>query len=132
MSEPIVWEHNSVWDEYTATVDGVSLRAGRRGERFVVAAYMDESAATATNKSRDLAARAVVAAVKVLRGETDAAVAAERERCAKEGTETREALERALQFWRWTVPSPQTEPPWVKVACRVEAELNGAPAPREG
>jgi hypothetical protein len=64
--EPIVWNGYCV-----ATVDGVELHALRNGSRHCVYPVGTNRSVSVTDKSRDLAARAVVAAVKVLRGKFD-------------------------------------------------------------
>lgn len=71
MSEPIVWSADGF-----ATVDGIPVRCDRvrvvglLPTWFVMPAHEHEGPITVEHVSdRDLAARAVVAAVKVLRGE---------------------------------------------------------------
>ena len=135
MSEPIVWERGR-WGAFESTVDGVPVRSR------VNDAAPDEVAVRARTRgfglcitvidgdkqSVDLAARAVVAAVRVLRCETDAAVAAERERCAE-----LHGLLLQVAPWIGGVPfHPDTIADVAAAKRRIIEIIEGAPAPREG
>lgn len=105
MSEPalIVWAKNLSSEKYGivdpyeyATVDGIRVRAFNAGVTgWSVHVYEEPFKCEVMHaQSRDLAARSIVAAVRVLRGETDAA---ERLHRAKIEAELRKALADAQQ-----------------------------------
>ena len=71
MSEPIEWRRERGWEIETATVDGVRLDSSRLRDRWSVCAIglgIGVEVRGVPESDRDLAARAVVAAAKVLLG----------------------------------------------------------------
>ena len=139
MSGPIVWDDNE------ATVDGIDVYESARytsesGTFVSQVRHSDVNACTAIHTDRDLAARAVVAAVKVLRGEAVAAVAAERERCES----LKIALREIARPKRGGIEASSTDAEcseYWSAACERERQTardalsaieSGAPAPREG
>ena len=72
--EPIVWTRDGGWQIEIATVDGVRIDSSMSHGRVSVCAIglgIGVEVRGVPEADRDIAARAVVAAVKVLRGKPD-------------------------------------------------------------
>lgn len=146
MSEAIVWgmdltDPSPYYMRKVATIDGVrvvaelSMTIWGCSAGDVTILYAND-----TDRERNLAARAVVAAVKVLRGEADAALAAEWGRCESLKIALRE-IARPKRGWVEVSSTDAECAEYWSAACEWERKTarealsaieSGAPAPRDG